>query len=330
MNRISWIDMSKGFAIICVVLGHSGYSAIEIFVNSFHMSLFFILAGYTFDAKKDAISFVKQKSIRLLLPYFFTLFVDVSHDLIVSYIFNHDNKSLFSITTYRCKQYVLGLGTSGARTSWTNIEPVGVLWFIPCLFLAIILFYCLINLVHDNMTILFTICIALSLIGYFISIYLFLPWSFDISLFSMIFMFAGYYFKHTNFIEHIPKMHYVLLIIIWFVGLNSYPITMNERNYHTYFIPVITAISATIIIFKFLRLLDSIPLVQIPLSYLGKYSIIIMIFHTYIKSSWIKGIPWGLPFCILLSIVRIIICVCLVEIIRRIPILNKIYGIVTY
>ena len=119
-------------------------------------------------------------------------------------------------------------------------------------------------------------------------------------------------------------------VIIWLIGLNSYPITMNERNYYTFFIPIITAISATTIIFILLHKLDSIPIVQIPLAYLGQYSLIIMIFHTYIKSSWIKGIPWGLSFCILLSIISIIICVCLIEVIRRVPILNKIYGIVTH
>ena len=294
MKRINWIDMAKGLAIVCVVLGHSGYSTIELFVNSFHMPLFFIIAGYTFNSKKDASSFITQKSIRLLLPYFFTLFVDVSHDLIVSYIFNHDKKSLFSIISYRSKQYALGLGTANARTSWTNIEPVGVLWFIPCLFLACIIFYCLLNLVHNNMTLLFTFCVSLSLIGYCISRYYFLPWSFDISLFSMIFMFAGYYLKHSSFLENrISSMQCLLFVIIWLIGLNSYPITMNERNYYTFFIPIITAISATTIVFILLHKLDSIPIVRIPLAYLGQYSLIIMIFHTYIKSSWIKGIPWG-------------------------------------
>ena len=130
-----------------------------------------------------------------------------------------------------------------------------------------------------------------------------------ISLFSTIFMFAGYYLAHWS--KQLP-----------------YYTEWTKLLY--FFIPIITAISATTIIFILLHKLDSIPIVRISLAYLGQYSLIIMIFHTYIKSSWIKGIPLGLSFCILLSIIRIIICVCLIEVIRRVPILNKIYGIVTH
>lgn len=93
MKRINWIDMAKGLAIVCVVLGHSGYSTIELFVNSFHMPLFFIIAGYTFNSKKDASSFITQKSIRLLLPYF-SLYSLMYHTTLLLVTYSTTTKNL--------------------------------------------------------------------------------------------------------------------------------------------------------------------------------------------------------------------------------------------
>ena len=62
-GRIKWLDSCKGFAIILVVLGHmemgmrssgsflenlGALSALERGIYSFHMPLFWMLAGYTF------------------------------------------------------------------------------------------------------------------------------------------------------------------------------------------------------------------------------------------------------------------------------------------
>ena len=72
--RMDYLDMAKGFGIILVVLGHhlTVSEAFTVWIYSFHMPLFFILSGWLYAHKKNALSFgefVKKKSRSLLYPY---------------------------------------------------------------------------------------------------------------------------------------------------------------------------------------------------------------------------------------------------------------------
>ena len=46
-DRVEWMDVLKGLAIVLVVLGHISYKCphLKEFIYSFHMPLFFTLAG---------------------------------------------------------------------------------------------------------------------------------------------------------------------------------------------------------------------------------------------------------------------------------------------
>lgn len=52
-KRLDWIDIAKGIAIILVIVGHTvpNPSPLRHAIFSFHMPVFFILAGYTFRPK---------------------------------------------------------------------------------------------------------------------------------------------------------------------------------------------------------------------------------------------------------------------------------------
>ena len=70
VERISWIDTTRGIAILLVVFGHCmGYidNPINKVILSFHMPLFFFLSGCCAKRKTDIAAFLKSK-IRKLLP----------------------------------------------------------------------------------------------------------------------------------------------------------------------------------------------------------------------------------------------------------------------
>ncbi len=48
-SRIEWVDIAKGIGIILVIIGHVNTfnSSVKEWIYSFHMPLFFILAGVT-------------------------------------------------------------------------------------------------------------------------------------------------------------------------------------------------------------------------------------------------------------------------------------------
>ena len=75
-KRLSYIDITRAFAIIFIVIGHAiPYSAhchwILKFVYSFHVFLFFFLSGYTFSVNKKFTEFLKNKFLRIMVPYYF-------------------------------------------------------------------------------------------------------------------------------------------------------------------------------------------------------------------------------------------------------------------
>lgn len=50
-ERLDYIDIAKGFAILAVIVGHySDISLVDRFIWSWHMPLFFILSGYFLPA----------------------------------------------------------------------------------------------------------------------------------------------------------------------------------------------------------------------------------------------------------------------------------------
>lgn len=68
-KRIDWVDMLKGIAIICVIIGHrtwSDYGALpcmlKSWIYSFHMPLFFFLSGFVFSI--DKYSYVQSCAFR--------------------------------------------------------------------------------------------------------------------------------------------------------------------------------------------------------------------------------------------------------------------------
>ena len=90
-NRKKWIDYSKGIGILLVVIAHGvpGSNPVNIWIYSFHMPLFFILAGITL---KETIIDLPIKEITkkyfysLLLPYYifatFNCFLEIIKDLL--------------------------------------------------------------------------------------------------------------------------------------------------------------------------------------------------------------------------------------------------------
>lgn len=79
--RILWIDIAKGIAMLLVFYGHLGGAGDNPWfpnltgsiwiVYLFHMPLFFVLSGFTFNPNKDFRVFFVSRFKRLVIPYFF-------------------------------------------------------------------------------------------------------------------------------------------------------------------------------------------------------------------------------------------------------------------
>lgn len=126
-NRQSWIDELKGLAIFFVVLGHMPYTSdtviIKNMIYSFHMPLFFLLAGCTaaISASRNSNSdFLKNRVISLFIPYIIWCII---------------HGTLFTNSIFELSQYQI-------KSHWENLIYGRVTnWFLICLFTLIVLFY---------------------------------------------------------------------------------------------------------------------------------------------------------------------------------------------
>lgn len=135
--RIAAMDIARGFAILCVVVGHSGGFGIpEEVINfcfTFHMPLFFIVSGYFMrpDLKLDRAFF--RKNVRTLIyPYVLTSLVVVLLTFIVGIVLGHPSVLADARTMAIAALY--GSGTNAGMPE--GIRYIGAIWFLLALFWA--------------------------------------------------------------------------------------------------------------------------------------------------------------------------------------------------
>lgn len=121
-KRIEIIDITKAIAIFCVIVGHTtGNLDTPLFrrmLYSFHMPLFFILAGLSIKpslitSSKEWLTFINKNLKSLMVPYFIWGLV-------------------YATFSYKSIIYL-------AFGSWESLVDMGTLtslWYLPCFFFA--------------------------------------------------------------------------------------------------------------------------------------------------------------------------------------------------
>lgn len=126
MERDNTLDAMKGVAIIAMVIGHlSDYGRGLIY--SFHMPLFFILAGYVYKQRPIMVALFKDIK-RLLLPY---LLVGIFTALCLFVVrYDCSAKGLFSGIT----ALIWGSGTTHSSPIFGDQYIIGAIWFLLAMF----------------------------------------------------------------------------------------------------------------------------------------------------------------------------------------------------
>lgn len=201
MKENKSLRVLTGFAILFVVLGHTGTQSGTIWgwfpFYSFHIPLFIMISGYFFSPNISIIKSIKHNIIKLLIPfYIFNLIFLLLHSL-----FNYLNSSFIFGTQFSIYNWLV--------LPWITCQPIGfgvASWFILMLFLT--------KTIH---------CIVYNLIRIknkyvkdfgFLSIYLLLG-------------FIGVYLTNNNYINEEWKWVIVRVILV----LPFYQIGYIYKNY---------------------------------------------------------------------------------------------------
>lgn len=127
-QRINYIDVAKGFGIICIVFGHvmkSGFLRQAIF--AFHVPFFFLISGMTYNCKQDKKQVFFDKVKRLMIPYFvFSLISIVIYAVTIRMGWIEGDGRLIP--------NILGMLYANSNTGY--MEWNKPLWFLPCLFIV--------------------------------------------------------------------------------------------------------------------------------------------------------------------------------------------------
>lgn len=286
-KRIAWVDAAKGVAILAVIVGHTSVvpEPLHEAAISFHIPLFFMLAGYTF--KPRGVMEVARKSVsRLLVPWLMlSLFALLPHcaDPAV------DGVKLIATSLF----YNLSWSAS------TTVRFVGMSWFLLALFLARVMLAAVLALKERaglGRAVEGIAAVAALLGGAWLAraIGLMCPLNLTAATVGMGFMLVGHLYATID-PDELPDGRRVLprvlaAAVAWTVCVRFSGIDMGVNQYvGVWPLGIVGAIAAAYLICSLCRLAEgAVPQVMRPLNFAGKHSMTIYTIHAVDSA-----IPWG-------------------------------------
>ena len=119
VKRLDYVDVCKWLGISLVIFGHMKMpNEVLQWIYAFHMPLFFVLSGYTYRAQRIDKEFLMKKIKTIYVPF-----------LLFALIFCRGEMSSWAYIAY------------GSRNALDMAGTYTVLWFLPCFFAAVLVFF---------------------------------------------------------------------------------------------------------------------------------------------------------------------------------------------
>lgn len=267
-ERIVTFDILKGIGILLVIIGHTFMKEIGPFILSFHMPLFFIVAGYFFKYQPFLLQ-VKRDFRRLIVPYLFVVIAITIIDSIKRY-------------------WQIGVVDFNIGTLYECGTPA---WFLLALFGSKLLF----NLIYCYTERHFLlVAFSLSSIPCIITHFIEISPAFAIgSSFCGVFFYAfGYYIRCNDIIFKLDKYRLYVLVSSLFFWLNTSifgAVDMHYSIFKLWIIDFIGACSGVYLCFVVSKVLElRFSCTRRILALAGYYSLVIYAFHAieYVFPDW--------------------------------------------
>lgn len=205
-DRLRYIDIAKGLAMICIILGHLKNPGINRVVFTFHVPIFYFITGFFVSDRRSTADFIKNKARTLLVPYFVTCGVMVLIGVIRGYMNgNVQDEALKWIFAA-----IYGAGDTYKEPFY--IPGIGAVWFLWATFWGSIFLRISLNM-KKGLRIGFII--GLFVFGYFSREICWFPLSIQAGACAAFFMYLGYLLKGAkDHLKQIPAEIKIIAAII--------------------------------------------------------------------------------------------------------------------
>lgn len=281
-QRIEWIDIAKGIAIVAMIIGHSVEygGTIRNFIFSFHMPLFFILSGYTYkipETMHDLMHQLKKDLRHIYLPCLVTVWIYQ----VLRTIADGNGFDLIFIV----RKLIWGNGCSYTRGDY-DFLGIGAIWFLIALLLAKLLYGFFQMRAKDHEIIGFYIVLAY--VGILIGRKIWLTQNLDIVLIAVLFLHVGRLLKTKE--EQIRR--YVIALscisaVIWLWMLeNGRYIEMATRQYPMGILCILEAVCGTFLVIQASKFLQNLRIIKEVFVFLGRHTLEILCIHSLDSVFW--------------------------------------------
>lgn len=269
MNRNIALDISKGIAMLLVVIGHCDYipyQPIRHFIFTFHVPLFFLVSGYLYKARPPKEAFMRDIR-RFGIPYGLTCVAVILISL-VYYLITKDPEPL-------SRYAVASLWGSGAPHDCkylSSLPGIGPLWFLPALLICKNVY----NILPEKKRLLYSLVIflAATVVGRYL---IALPFSVLPGLSALAFYAIG---DHLKTINKIAPPFWIIGIICWLVSFKFSHIYLVLPQLDLYYIDVMGATTASLLVYLLCKQISRIPPLGKFLSWIGEYSLCFLCLHS--------------------------------------------------
>lgn len=235
-KRSATFDIMKFFGIMFVIIGHLATTGQRV-IFSFHMPLFFIIAGYFYHPKDYKASFKKDVE-RLLLPYVFTSVLI----LVLIYILT---------PTANILQWLLAAIYANGSTGHTSlylsdIPPIGAMWFLLALFWCKNIFNVLYRKTRHWLIASIVIAVAAILLDCKL---INLPFAILPGLSALIFYSIGVVIREKDGFYSLSPFLWTALVVLWIIDFLFSDMSMVRCYYNNILLNILGACGGTYAIF---------------------------------------------------------------------------------
>ena len=269
-HRLHWVDQARGWSIFLVVYGHN-FPAIEPYIYSVHVPLFFFISGMFHKAPLSKFSLI-HRAKTLLVPYF-----SWASMLYIFWLFVGKNFGKSSALDLSPWDNLLGIFYAQGGQQYMDW---GIpLWFLPCIFMVFVLYGWLWRIIPTRF--MDSAVLFLGLLGLLWSKFvdISLPWSIDVAMVALIFYRLGHLLKEPlkalSIKNSIAILAIMLSIHLTTFYLNPEKIDMYRSIYGNPILFLLSGAAGSMVYLLMFRLLPQLKI----LAYLGQHSIVILATH---------------------------------------------------